>query len=201
MAAHEPNLHELCYPYGVPWKHNSSSPPTKRKTLQEHCYPDIIYVCQEKLKSSLRIREQLNANSKSHWLGFDTDLMPPPLSFADDYEQRIWKVKVAILEFKYQDISDPGTFLAKLDEQLNQLVQLVSENRSRETFLDESISEPNQFISSDLEISTHVPEQLVHNPIPNFQVNPNFIPSDSTLNYPIQYESKPPSVHPYQIKN
>ena len=32
-------------------------------------------------------------------------------------------------------------------------------------------------------------------------MNPNFISSDSTPNYPIQYESEPPLVHPYQIKN
>ena len=74
---------------------------------------------------------------------------------------------------------------------------------SRETLLDESISEPtlNQFTSSNPEISTHIPEQLVlvHDPIPNFQVNPIFIPLDSILDYPTQSESESPSVHSYQI--
>ena len=65
MATHESTLHELCYP-GVPydpWKHISSPPPTSRPTLQELCYPDITYVRQNKSKSSLRLREQLNTNS------------------------------------------------------------------------------------------------------------------------------------------
>ena len=209
MATHKPTLQELCYPgvSFVPSEHISSSPPTpKVKTLQEHCYPDITYehlieYRQNKLKSSLRRQEQLNTNSKSHWP--DIDLIPPPLSFADDIEQRKWKIKAAIIKSKYHVIPDPATFISNLEDQVSQLEQLVSENRSRETLLDESISKsiPNQFTSSDLEISApylldSIPLPVQTHDISKFnQVLPITIPSDSISNFSIQFESEPTPFH------
>jgi len=269
MATPKLKLHELCYP-GVPfppWKHISSPPPTKGKTLQEYCYPDITYehlnqYRQNKLKSSLSLEERcysytpitssksqkspksladyISEQVNSNWS--DTDPIISQLSFADDIEQRKLKIKTVLLKFKYQEIDDPDAFLANLEEQITQLEKLVNENRTRETLLNESISDPipNQFILSDLEISTHVPEQLIHDqsnpttyvdnrspltklveeilnkcleetltlclnpdliPVQTIdnskfnQVEPVSIPSDSTSNFPIQFESEPPPFH------
>ena len=75
----------------------------------------------------------------------------------------------ALLQIKHQNPSELEAHLSTFEEQLNQLEQMASERNTSQI--------------QNTEIQTP------------YQVNPDFIPSDSTSDYLIKFESEPTPIH------